>query len=174
MRHGVSYEHILPILLYAVPLLAYSPALASPAIAGPVQATVLRVLDGDTFEARAAIWPDIEVTAAVRIAGIDAPELHAACARERELAAAAHALLADALPAGAAVRLTRIAHDKYAGRVVAEAWLADGRATAPLLLATGLAAAYGRAPRLMRELTVAQRGASGDHRVDLPARPPQK
>ena len=80
MRHGVYYEHILQILLYAVPLLAYSPALASPAIAGLVQATVLRVLDGDTFEARAAIWPDIEVTVAVRIAGIDAPELHAACA----------------------------------------------------------------------------------------------
>ena len=143
MRHGVCYEHCLLILLCAVLMLARSPSLAASAIAGPVQGTVLPVLDGDTFEARAAIWPDIEVTVAVRIAGIDAPELHASCARERELAAAARALLADALPAGAEVRLTRIAHDKYAGRVVADAWLADGRAAAPLLLATGLAAIYG-------------------------------
>jgi micrococcal nuclease len=56
-----------------------------------VQATVLRVLDGDTFEARATVWPDLEVTVAVRIAGIDAPELQSHCARERELAGAARA-----------------------------------------------------------------------------------
>ncbi|MDF2765033.1 MAG: hypothetical protein K0S81_2027, partial [Rhodospirillales bacterium] len=56
----------------------------------------------------------------------------------------ARALLAGALPPGAAVLLTRIAHDKYAGRVIAEVWLPDGRAAAPLLLRAGLAVAYGQ------------------------------
>jgi endonuclease YncB( thermonuclease family) len=113
-------------------------------LAGAVSAAVVRVIDGDTFEARAEVWPDIHVTVAVRVAGIDAPELHARCAREREAAVSARALLAGALPPGAAVLLTRIAHDKYAGRVIAEVWLPDGRAAAPLLLGAGLAAAYGQ------------------------------
>jgi endonuclease YncB( thermonuclease family) len=84
------------------------------------------------------------VTVAVRLAGIDAPELRAGCSRERELAAAAQALLARELLAGGAVLLTQVAHDKYAGRVVAEVWLPDGRSAAPLLLAAGLAAGYGQ------------------------------
>jgi hypothetical protein len=44
---------------------------------------------------------------------------------------------------GAAVRLTQIAHDKYAGRVIADAWLADGRSAGPLLVEARLAAAHG-------------------------------
>jgi micrococcal nuclease len=114
-------------------------------VSGPVQASVLRVIDGDTFEARAEIWPDIEVTVAVRLAGIDAPELHAACPRERELAAAAQALLARELLAAGDVLLAHVAHDKYAGRVLAEVRLADGRSAALLLLGAKLAAPYGQA-----------------------------
>ena len=133
-----------------VALALFAIALAKPgpvtdAIPGPVPATVLRVIDGDTFEARAEVWPDIEVRVAVRVAGIDAPELHAPCRRERELAAAARDLLRRELPPESAVLLTRIAHDKYAGRVTAEVWLSDGRAAAPLLIDAGLAAAYGQA-----------------------------
>ena len=119
-------------------------AIAEP-VPGPVHAIVLRVVDGDTFEARAEIWPDIEVTVAVRLAGIDAPELHAACPRERELAAAARALLARELLAAREVLLAHVAHDKYAGRVIAEVRLADGRSAALLLLAAKLAAPYGKA-----------------------------
>jgi endonuclease YncB( thermonuclease family) len=118
---------------------------AAEIVPGPVQATVLRVIDGDTFEARALIWPDIEVTVAVRLAGIDAPELHAPCPRERELGTAAHALLAGELPAAGSVLLSQVAHDKYAGRIVAEVRLPDGRSAAPLLLASGLATPFGQA-----------------------------
>ena len=38
---------------------------------------VLRVIDGDTFEARVRIWPGMDVTTKVRLRGIDAAELHA-------------------------------------------------------------------------------------------------
>src|SRR5450759_3535141 len=44
-------------------------------------AEVVRVLDGDTFEARVRIWPGMDVTTRVRLRGIDAPELHARRAR---------------------------------------------------------------------------------------------
>jgi endonuclease YncB( thermonuclease family) len=142
MSYRVSYGYIAAILSYAI----HEPTMATRAaetVPGPIPAIVLRVIDGDTFEARALIWPDIEVTVAVRLAGIDAPELHAACPRERALATAARDLLENLL-AGGAVLLTQVAHDKYAGRAVAEVWLPDGRSPAPLLLTAGLAAGYGQ------------------------------
>ena len=55
----------------------------TPAPAGEVgprtgyPAEVLRVFDGDTFEARVRIWPGTDVTTKVRIRGIDAPEMKA-------------------------------------------------------------------------------------------------
>jgi micrococcal nuclease len=144
MSYRVSYVDAWWILLYAI---CGHPtgSRAADVVPGPVPATVLRVIDGDTFEARAEIWPDIEVTVAVRLAGIDAPELHAACPRERELAAAAQALLARELLAAGEVLLAHVAHDKYAGRVLAEVRLADGRSAALLLLGSKLAAPYGQA-----------------------------
>jgi endonuclease YncB( thermonuclease family) len=36
-------------------------------------AEVLRVLDGDTFEARVRLWPGLDVTTKVRLRGVDAP-----------------------------------------------------------------------------------------------------
>ena len=40
---------------------------------------VLRTVDGDTFDARVALWPGVELNTRVRLRGIDAPELHAQC-----------------------------------------------------------------------------------------------
>jgi hypothetical protein len=45
-------------------------------------AEVLRVIDGDTFEARVRIWSGFEINTRVRLRAIDAPELYARCARE--------------------------------------------------------------------------------------------
>ena len=36
---------------------------------------VLRTVDGDTFDARVALWPGLELNTRVRLRGIDAPEL---------------------------------------------------------------------------------------------------
>ena len=38
------------------------------------RAQVLRIVDGDSFEASVVIWPDLIVTKMFRVAGIDAPE----------------------------------------------------------------------------------------------------
>ncbi|HAP10121.1 MAG TPA: nuclease, partial [Afipia sp.] len=43
---------------------------------------VVRVVDGDTFEARVHLWPGLEMTTRVRLRGIDAPEMKGACAEE--------------------------------------------------------------------------------------------
>ena len=45
-------------------------------------AEVLRVIDGDTFEARVRIWSGFEIDTRVRLRAIDAPELYARCASE--------------------------------------------------------------------------------------------
>lgn len=39
-----------------------------------VSASIVRVVDGDTFVARAFIWPGHEVTVHVRVLGVDTPE----------------------------------------------------------------------------------------------------
>lgn len=78
----------------------------------------------------------------MRLKGIDAPELHGGCAREREGAEAARVLLA-ALLEGGEVMLSDIEADKYGGRVDAVVTLADGRDVGEALLDAGRAAPYG-------------------------------
>ncbi len=84
-------------------------------------AEVLRVIDGDTFEARVRVWPGIEITTRVRLRGIDAPELsRAQCAAEREKAVAARDALQAILDEGD-VAISAVGYDKYGGRVLADA-----------------------------------------------------
>ena len=51
-----------------------------PSIVYPIE--VLRIIDGDTFEARVRVWPGLDVDTKVRLRGVDAAELHARCAGE--------------------------------------------------------------------------------------------
>ena len=83
-------------------------------------AEVMRVIDGDTFEARVHLWPGLDVTTRVRLRGIDAPELKARCGEERVKAEAARDALRTMLDQGE-VGISRVTLDKYGGRVVADA-----------------------------------------------------
>jgi endonuclease YncB( thermonuclease family) len=108
----------------------------------PVYPTeVLRVVDGDTFEARVHVWPGLDVTTKVRLRGIDAPEFKARCAEEGAKAEAARAALV-ALLAGADVTVTRVSLDKYGGRVLADAGAGAGPDVASALLASGAVRPY--------------------------------
>jgi len=80
---------------------------------------VLHVIDGDTFVARVRLWPGMEVRTKVRLRGIDAAEMNAACVRERQLAEAASAALRALLQQGQ-VTIFNVGPDKYSGRVVAD------------------------------------------------------
>ncbi len=120
------------------------PALAARdggAVAGPVTARVLAVIDGDTILVRARIWIGQEVETRVRLDGVDAPELRGRCAYERRLASAARAFVATAV-GGGTVRLSDIRYDKYGGRVLARVTTAAGDDLGALLVAAGLARAY--------------------------------
>ena len=86
---------------------------------GPVQAHVVRVVDGDTFEASAQIWLGQAIDIRVQILGIDAPELHARCDDERVRAEAARDYLAQRIEGGE-VRLSAVRYDKFGGRVDAK------------------------------------------------------
>jgi endonuclease YncB( thermonuclease family) len=108
---------------------------------GAYDADILRVIDGDTVEARVTIWFGQETTVLVRLAGIDAPELRGACGNERARAIAARDRLAT-LVEGRRLRLTRLNGDKYFGRVVADLVTEHGSVGARLI-AEGLAVPYG-------------------------------
>ena len=118
------------------------PAAARETIAGPVEAEVVRVIDGDTFVATAHVWPGEVITVAVRVRGIDAPELHSHCAAERQAALEARDALQGMLTGGP-VTISNIGGGKYYGRVLADVTDRDGHAIAPVMLERKLARAYG-------------------------------
>lgn len=126
---------VFSILLFAAPALAGTSARM--AIEGPVEATVLKVIDGDTLLVRATPWPQQSVDVYVRLRGIDAPELRSRCESERFAARAARRALDGLLPAGSGVRLSRISGDKYFGRVLADVESGDRADPAHALLREG-------------------------------------
>ncbi len=105
-------------------------------------ADVIRVIDGDTFEARVRVWPGLAVETKVRLRNIDAPELHARCADELAKAEAARSALQTMLAAGG-VTLSRVGLDKYGGRVDAMVATRDTANVSAALLDGGFARSYG-------------------------------
>lgn len=104
-------------------------------------ATLLSVTDGDTFKARVPVWQGIEVTTAVRIQGVDTPELRGKCEHEKTLALKAKEALSEILNAGKAITLRNVDDDKYSGRVAAQVFV-DGESVAEKLIKRGLARPY--------------------------------
>jgi len=114
---------------------------ATAPIRGSHAAEVLRVVDGDTFEARVRVWPGMDVTTKVRLRGIDAPELKARCGEEYAKAQSAREALAAMLAEGD-VRVGNVGLDKYGGRVLADASTRSTPDVSRALLGAGLARSY--------------------------------
>jgi endonuclease YncB( thermonuclease family) len=108
---------------------------------GSHAAEVLRVHDGDTFEARVHVWPGMQVTTKVRLRGIDAAEFSSRCAEEYRLALAARDALQRLLAEGG-VTIGRVGLDKYGGRVLASAATRGTPDISEALLKTGLVRPY--------------------------------
>ena len=104
-------------------------------------AEVMRVIDGDTFEARVHLWPGLDVTTRVRLRGIDAPELKARCTEERVKAETARDALRTILDQGE-VGISRVTLEKYGGRVVADASTRATPDVSSALLSVGAARRY--------------------------------
>lgn len=107
---------------------------------GPFLALVLAVTDGDTFRARVEIWPGIEAVTAVRLRGVDTPEIRGKCQAEKDRAIAARERLRTLLAAGP-VQLSQVEPDKFAGRVDAKV-TANGQDISQVLISEGLARPY--------------------------------
>lgn len=119
---------------------------AMPAVPGPIAATVVKVVDGDTVSVRALIWIGQEVETNVRLIGIDTPELRGKCPEEKALAERAkyHLML---LVADGSVTLHDIVPDKFGRRVLARVENAEGVDLATDLIRQGLARPYHGATR---------------------------
>jgi endonuclease YncB( thermonuclease family) len=70
-------------------------------------AEVLRIIDGDMFEARVRVWSSLDVDTKIRLRGIDAAELHTRCAAELARAQAARTAL-QAMLADGGVTISRV------------------------------------------------------------------
>ena len=105
----------------------------------PVQ--VVRIVDGDTFDARVNVWPGVEINTRVRLRGIDAPEVRARCQDEHGRAQAARDALARILAEGS-VGIFGVTLDKYGGRVLAEASTRRTPDVSAALLQAGLVRRY--------------------------------
>lgn len=120
--------------------LLLAPPVHGETLAGPYAAEIIRVIDGDTVEARIHVWLGLDQTIRVRIRDIDAPEMHGDCP---EAAQASRDALARLLGSGP-VTLTNIKHDKYGDRVDAALALADGRDVGAAMLRSGHAVPWPR------------------------------
>jgi micrococcal nuclease len=117
--------------------------LPSPPIAGApavIAARVLKVVDGDTFDARIELKPGFRVTTRVRLRGVDAPELHAACEGERIGAEAAQRALRAILAEGG-VTIHDLGDDKY-GRLLGTVATRATPSVAEALIAKGVVRRY--------------------------------
>jgi micrococcal nuclease len=104
-------------------------------------AEVLRIIDGDTFEARVRVWPGLDVDTKVRLRGIDAAELHARCDDERVKAEAARTALETILAEGG-VTISQVGIDKYGGRVDATIATRNTADVSAAMLNGGFARSY--------------------------------
>ena len=80
------------------------------------------------------------IRTAVRVNGIDTPEIRGLCDAETQLAKRARDFVRATV--GDHVELTNITLGKYAGRVIADVLLADGRSLAEMVIEAGLGRAY--------------------------------
>ncbi len=126
----------LPVLLLLLGLLA----LGTPQVQAQstIPATVLKVVDGDTFDAELHPLPDTTRRVRVRVMDLDTPELRGQCAKEREMARAAKLRAAELLVGRLRLEVPEArAFDKF-GRLLAKVRLEDGRYLAGVLIREGL------------------------------------
>ena len=139
----IDFESPLYLLCVAF-LLAFSCPEAeakSVTLSGLYRAELIRVIDGDTVEARIRIWIGQTVTTRIRLRDIDAPEMKSRCPAEHKAALRAKKTLSRLLE-HSTLLLSEISGGTYHGRVLAHLHLPDGRSISDILLKRGLVKPY--------------------------------
>lgn len=106
---------------------------------GPYKATPVNAIDGDTVCMDVVVWPGLTQRVLVRLRGVNTPEMRGMLC-EREAAIAARLFTAGFVAKGDIV-ISRVQHDKFAGRVNADVYV-DGASLAEALLENGFAVKY--------------------------------
>ncbi|SRR5215204_1195853 len=102
---------------------------------------VMSVTDGDTFRGRVQLWHGQTLETAIRIVGIDTPEIRGKCAREKQLALKAQEALTILLK-GHTVFLSHIKPDKFGGRYLATVQTSEGMNIGQELIKQDFAVSY--------------------------------
>ena len=105
-----------------------------------VMAEVLDVRHGDTVNVMAHPWPGFSPTTAIRISGIDTPEMRGKC--DKEIAAAVKAKQYLESVISEKVTLVNVRYGKYAGRYVSEIMTDEGVNISDAMIEAGHARAY--------------------------------
>ena len=84
---------------------------------GPYGLSAPIAVDGDTLRATVHIWPDLTADVAIRVRGVDTPEIRGATQCERDKAIAAREFTDAWLVQNRPITIHTVAPDKYAGRV---------------------------------------------------------
>jgi len=114
-----------------------------PVYPGPFLAEVVRVIDGDTVEVRAHIWPEQTIVTTVRLADIDTPELRGHCEAEIEAAVRARTHVQGLVDqVGGRLWLRDVRLGKYAGRVLGRLETPQGLDFGRSLIGARLAVPY--------------------------------
>jgi endonuclease YncB( thermonuclease family) len=107
-------------------------------------ATVLRVIDGDTVAFKAEWLPDpLKKELSIRVFGVDTPEKghRAQCQSEDLLGKAATNFTKDTIANGKNLQIVLMSWDKYGGRVLGDV-IIDGQSLRNLLITKGYAREY--------------------------------
>ena len=132
-------------MLVAALLVTASPAVAQKQKPGVTyDATVLRVIDGDTVAFAAPWLPDpLKKELSIRVFGVDTPEKghRAQCPSENLLGLAATNFTKDSIANAKKLQIVLMDWDKYGGRVLGDV-IIDGQSLRGSLISKGYAREY--------------------------------
>lgn len=108
---------------------------------------VTSIYDADTFRVNIKSWPDVVgYRMAIRVNGVDAPEIRGKCQTEKDAAMIAKQFTVSALRGAKKIELNNIRRGKFF-RLIADVYV-DGRNLADMMIGEGIARPYHGGTRL--------------------------
>lgn len=105
---------------------------------GPYSLIAPIAIDGDTIRADVMIWPGLVADVAIRVIGVDTPEVEQSkCTEEKERGIAARNFTSTWLATRMPITINTVRLDKYAGRVDAVVLGPNGELLAADLIKSG-------------------------------------
>jgi endonuclease YncB( thermonuclease family) len=135
-------KKLIALTLCLLPMIALAQGKQKPGVA--YDATITRVLDGDTVAFAAPFLPDpLKKELSVRVYGVDTPEKghRAKCPQEDQRGQMATAFTKQAVAAAAKRQVVLMSWDKFGGRVLGDILL-DGQSLRQMLIQNGYAREY--------------------------------